>query len=264
MTEFSLKNFEDQNIIPKESFDQIVSRLPEYERGSLLIGHSTSQTGYSLQTMTMISDSPLSRMKQCLAQIEKRMNALREAYFKNEKIKLELKKLKENNINEFTDLEIRKKEAMLEQTTKSMIHAFRQIGHFQDLYDSIKKNNNIPDDWTEVDFEKQEIENMIKRSFRLGIQEITQTGRIGKSSVEFWEQLGIHPQLAEYKVREYLDNMANKIRKGENISINLMYEFLDKMCEIFYNEHKNAVIRMGLDSVTSEKFMASGDTKPTT
>ena len=40
--------------ISKENHDRIISRLPEFQRGSSLIGHSTSQASYSLQTMNMI------------------------------------------------------------------------------------------------------------------------------------------------------------------------------------------------------------------
>ena len=53
--------------LDEKQIAKITARLPEYKRGSSLIGHSTSQSSYSLQTMQMISDSPLSRMKQCLS-----------------------------------------------------------------------------------------------------------------------------------------------------------------------------------------------------
>ena len=52
----------------------------------------------------------------------------------------------------------------------------REIGTFQDYYEAIRKSNNIPEVWTEDDFEKQEIANLVRRSFRLGIQ----------SYIEWW------------------------------------------------------------------------------
>ena len=78
----------DLATLDEEQIARITERLPEYKRGSSLIGHSTSQSSYSLQTMQMISDSPLSRMKQCLAQIDKKYKALQEAYYNIEKKKL--------------------------------------------------------------------------------------------------------------------------------------------------------------------------------
>ena len=143
-----------------------------------------------------------------------------------------------------------------------MSNAVRQLGMFQNMYDSIKKNHNIPDDWTEEDFEKQEIENMIKSAFRLGIQELTATGRITNPCVEWWEQLGIHPQVAESRVRDYLQMTNDKIRNGDKVTIKEMYNFLDSMVDEFGSEWKLAIKRIGLDEIGASEFMAKGQTKP--
>jgi hypothetical protein len=57
------------------------------------------------------------------------------------------------------------------------------------------KNNNIPENWTEKDYEKQEIAHMVRSSFRIAIQDLSAIGRVSKAAVEYWEQLGIHPQI---------------------------------------------------------------------
>ena len=235
--------------------DRIISRLPEFHRGSSIIGHSTSQTSYSLQTMNMISDSPMSRMKQCLAQINKRFGALREAHFKVEKMKLEISEL-DLKSDRFSKLEADEKSSLIEEITKNMNTAFREIGMFQDMYDSIMKNNNIPANWTEKDFESQELENMIRASYRLAIQEVTQTGRIGKSCVEYWEQLGIHPQVGEIETRLYMTGVQQAIEKGDIITIQHMYFFLDAMVTKHKADWKNVLNRIGLDAIGSERYMA--------
>ncbi len=149
-----------------------------------------------------------------------------------------------------------------------MENALRQIGMFQDMYDGIKKNNDIPDNWTEKDFEKQEIENMIRASFRLGIQDIIATGRVSKAAVEYWEQLGIHPIAASLTTQGYLaktqEDLAEitKNNSKEQLSITNMYEFLDQMVEEFKDSHKLALTRIGLDELGSEEFMTNGQTKP--
>ena len=61
------------------------------------------------------------------------------------------------------------------------------------------------------DFEKQEIANMVRSSFRLAIQDLSAGGRVSKAVVEYWEQLGIHPQLAETRTRSYLVLIQEKI-----------------------------------------------------
>ena len=255
------KQVTDIATLDEAQIAKITSRLPEYKRGKAIIGHGTSQSSYSLQTMQMISDSPLSRMKQCLAQIDKKYQAIQEAYYKIEKKKLTVEKLR-TNTDAHSRLTSQEYESQIESITVLMNATLREIGMFQDMYDSIKKNNNIPDNWTEKDYELQEISHMVRASFRLAIQELSATGRIGKSSVEYWEQLGIHPQLAESRTRAYLVVTQKKINGSETVTIRDMYKFLDEMAFEFKDAHKDALSRMGLDELGSEEFMAKGHTKP--
>lgn len=240
--------------LDEKQVEKIHSRLPEFYRASKIIGHSTSQTSYSLQTMTMISDSPLSRMKQCLAQINKKYNALQEAYFKIENMKIKVDELSKKNDRQ-SRLTVKENESQINNISVSMETSLRQIGMFQDMYDSIMKNNNIPENWTEEDYESQEISNLIRKSFRLGIQDLSATGRVSKAVVEWWEQLGIHPQLAEKRTRNYLTNTQVILNKLDKISVSLMYDFLDEMAKEFQDSYKLALIRMGLDELGSNDFM---------
>lgn len=254
-------NFPELKTLDKKQVKKITSRLPEFHRGSAIIGHSTSQTSYSLQTMQMISDSPLSRMKQCLAQIRKKYSALQEAYFDIENKKLDIIDLEKKN-DAKSKLKIREFESLINTISISMENALREIGMFQNMYDSIKKNNKIKDDWTEKDFEEQEIEHMIKSSFRLAIQDISSTGRVSKAVVEWWEQLGIHPQLGATITQGYYIKTQQTITDKKIIGIEVMYEFLDEMAKQFEKSYKSALKRIGLDELGSEEFMAKGVTKP--
>jgi hypothetical protein len=124
--------------LDEKQIAKITERLPEYKRGSSLIGHSTSQSSYSFQTMQMISDSPLSRMKQCLAQIDKKYKALQEAYYNIEKKKLTIERLRKQT-DAHSRLVVQEYESQIESITISMNSALKEIGMFQDMYDSIKK-----------------------------------------------------------------------------------------------------------------------------
>ena len=241
--------------ISKENYNNVINRLPEFHRVSSIIGHSTSQTSYSLQTMNMISDSPMSRIKQCQAQISKRFNALREAHFKVEKMKLEIKDLQKKD-DEYSKLDVLDKSSIIQEIVKNMNQSFREIGMFQDMYDSIMKNNNIPENWTEKDFESQELENMIRASYRLAIQDITHSGRVSQACVEYWEQLGIHPQVGEIETRLYMTGIAEALEKGNVITVQHMYFFLDAMATKHQKDWNNVIKRIGLDSIGSERYMA--------
>lgn len=262
MTDIEIfKHVTDIATLDKKQIAKITARLPEYRRGSSMIGHGTSQSSYSLQTMQMISDSPLSRMKQCLAQIDKKYKAIQEAYYKIEKKKLTVEKLR-TKTDAHSRLTVQEFESQIESITMAMNTSLREIGMFQDMYDGIKKNNNIPDDWNEKDFEKQEIANMVRSSFRIAIQDLSAGGRVSRAAVEYWEQLGIHPQLAESRARSYLVLIQEKINSSEKVTIRDMYDFLDKMAEEFKDSYQDALSRMGLDELGSEEFMAKGATKP--
>ena len=240
---------------------KINDRLPEYHRAKAIVGHSTSQSSYSLQTMQMITDSPLQRMKQCLAQIDKKYKALQEAYFAVEKKKLQIKNL-EKRKDKQSLLTINEHWSLVTSLSGSMETTLREIGMFQDMYEAIKKNNNIPDNWSEKDFEAQEISHMVRSSFRIAIQDLSAGGRVSKAAVEYWEQLGIHPQLAETRTREYLVRIQSNIADNVKITIRDMYDFLDDMAEEFKDSYKLALTRIGLDEIGSEGFMAEGATKP--
>jgi len=259
MNEIQLKTFSGDlpaAAITKNQLEKIEIRLPELFRAKAIIGHSHSQASYALQTLTMLDDSSFSRMKQCLSNIEHKYQAVREAYFDIEKKKLEIKDLR-NNKNELSKLKIKENETIIESIQNGMGNALREIGLFQDMYEAIRKSNNIPLQWNEHDYEKQEIANMVRRSFRIGIQSISNGHTVSIAAVEFWEQLGIHPQTAEAHIRNYLQQVENIIKDGKEPSVTVMYEFLDGMAERFKDSYKFALDRIGLKELGSEDFRAS-------
>jgi len=258
MNDIQLSKFSETlpaKAITKNQLAKIESRLPELHRAKAIIGHSTSQASYALQTLNMLDDSPMSRMKQCLSNIEHKYQAVREAYFKIEKMKLEIKDIQSNKpITESGRLRIREIETSVESTQNAMGNSLREIGMFQDMYEAIRKSNNIPEVWTEHDYEEQEIANMVRRSFRIGIQSISNGGRVSVAAVEFWEQLGIHPQAGEAHCRNYLQQVNDLIKEDKEPNVIMMYEFLDGMAERFKDSYKFALDRIGLKELGSEEF----------
>jgi len=254
MNDIKLKTFSDnlpEKAITKTQLEKIESRLPELHRAKAIIGHSTSQSSYALQTLAMLDDSPMSRMKQCISQIEHKYQAVREAYFSIEKMKLEIRDLPPCEVSR---LKIRENETSIESIQNAMGNSLREIGLFQDFYESIRISNNIPKEWNEHDYEKQEIANMVRRSFRIGIQAISSSNVLSVSAVEFFEQLGIHPQQAESHIRNYLQQVDDMIKDGKEVQVTVMYEFLDAMAYQFKDSYKFALDRIGLKELGSSEF----------
>jgi len=235
--------------INKEQLTKIKKRLPEYHRVKKIIGHSRSQAQYTLLTLQMITDSPYSRMKQCISQIHHKFEAVSEAYYDIEK--------KKDNLKNLSEIEKRETESIIISLQDSMGNSLRELGMFQDFYESIRINNKIPVNWNESDYEKQEIANMVRHSFRLGVQELSAHATVSKSAVEYWEQLGIHPQIAETECRKYLIMVHDMITKDKEVTIKIMYEFLDAMAFKFKDSYKFALDRIGLKELGSEDFRAS-------
>lgn len=253
-------NVVDLVSLDKKQIEKIKARLPEYHRAKVMVGHSGSQHTSTLMSMNMISDSPYSRLKQCLAQMNKLMAGCQESYFIIEQQKIDADKIRDST-DRTSRLEVRRLESEIAVTSTGMESNLRKIGMFQDMYDSLIKNNNIPENWTEEDYEKSEIPNMIKSCFRITIQDLSMTGRVSKASVEFSEQLGIHPQMVEHRTREYMINTQQILVETKEITIQLMYDFLDEMVEEFKDCYKNALTRMGLNTIGSEDFIVKGMSK---
>jgi len=72
---------------------RIAAMMPEIDRATVAFGKQNSQTTTKLMSLTMIAASPTHRLKQCLAQIERKRGALKENIFKlrREKINLDEK-----------------------------------------------------------------------------------------------------------------------------------------------------------------------------
>ena len=242
----------DQSI-SQEGLQKIYNRLPELERTKKAVGRRNSQTTATLMTMTMLADSPYRQMKQCLSQINNKRNALIECYFQNKKKQVRLKKWEESE-EEMDAIRAEEARVQIEQGKVDAENAMKEIGMYQDIYDQIRTSHNIPVDWDEEDFEKQEIDHALRMAFRQAIQNLQATGRIAVSTSEYWEQFGVHPIVGEKLVRDYLDGVQNEINGGKLPSVQSMHLFLDKMVETFKDEHRHSLTRIGVDAIVNHQY----------
>lgn len=261
MSNITLPSYDIENTtLSNAQIQKIKSRLPEFHMASTLIGHSHSQASLTLQTLQEFS-SPLQKMKQCIIQINTRYVALEETHFKLEKTKLDLEKIQFNK-DDYSKLKINKFNANMVQTKMYMDSALRELGMFQDIYDKILKSNNIPENWTEKDFEDQEISHMIRSAFRISVQDLTGGGAVNRGALDYFEQLGINPTLAELRSRQYIESSRKKVDEGVTVTISDYYDFLDRMAIEFKDSYKLALERIGLTEIGSEEFMATRITDP--
>ena len=114
-----------------DKIQKISERMVEMERANNSLGRKNTQTTNQLMTLTMLTDSPYRRLRQCLAQIERKKSALREAYFKHQKLELQIKEWEEEN-TELSRINIAEARTGAESSKIYIEGALKEMAVFQE------------------------------------------------------------------------------------------------------------------------------------
>ena len=232
----------------------IAEKMVEIDRVNHTAGRSQTQTTNQLMSLTMMTDSPYRRLRQCMSQIEKKRTALEESYFKMQKSKVLIKQWYEKG-DEISVIKAQEAESRMIRQKDYIDGAFKEIATFQCAYDEIREAHNIPEKWDEKDAEEAEIDHHIKQSFRQAHREMVSTGVIGVGNMEYLEQYGIHIQTATRIIRDYIVSEDEMIVKGQMPTVKHLYAFLDRMAETFHDAHKDVMQRIGIKELIKEEFL---------
>ena len=232
----------------------IAEKMVEIDRANHSAGRSQTQTTNQLMTLTMMTDSPYRRLRQCMSQIERKRTALEESYFKMQKQKVLIKQWYEKG-DELSVIRARKAESGMIRQKDYIDAAFKEIATFQCAYDEIRESHNIPEKWDEKDAEEAEIDHHIKQAFRQAHRDMVNTGRIGLGNMEYMEQYGIHIQTATKIIADYIATEDKMIAEGKLPTVKHLYAFLDKMAETFHDAHKDVMDRIGIKELIKEDFL---------
>ena len=240
--------------ITDEKLAIISQKMVAIDRANNTAGRSETQTTNQLMTLTMLTDSPYRRLRQCLAQIEKKRSALDEAYFKMKKKQVLIKQWYEKG-DEMSVLKAQEAEHGLMRSKNYIDGAFKEIATFQCAYDEIRESYNIPENWDERDAEEEEIDHHIKQAFRQAHREMVGSGCITSGNMEYLEQYGIHIQTATRLIADYIASEDEMIVKGQMPTVAHLYAFLDRMAETFHDAHKTVMQRIGIKELVKEEFL---------
>ena len=232
----------------------IAEKMVAIDRANHTAGRSNTQTTNQLMTLTMMTDSPYRRLRQCMSQIERKRTALEEAYFKMQKKKV-LVKLWYEKGDELSVIKAQEAESNMIRQKDYIDAAFKEIATFQCAYDEIRESHNIPEKWDEKDAELAEIDHHIKQAFRQAHRDMVNTGRIGLGNMEYMEQYGIHIQTATKIIADYIATEDKMIAEGKLPTVKHLYAFLDKMAETFHDAHKDVMDRIGIKELIKEEFL---------
>ena len=240
--------------ITDEKLAIISQKMVAIDRANNTAGRSETQTTNQLMTLTMLTDSPYRRLRQCLAQIEKKRGALDEQYFRMKKKQVLIKQWYEKG-DEMSVLRAQEAEHGLMRSKNYIDGAFKEIATFQCAYDEIREAHNIPDNWDERDAEEAEIDHHIKQAFRQAHREMVGAGCITSGNMEYLEQYGIHIQTATRLIADYIASEDEMIVKGQMPTVAHLYAFLDRMAETFHDAHKTVMQRIGIKELVKEEFL---------
>lgn len=236
----------------------IAERMVEIDRASKTTGRSDTQTTNQLMTLTMMASSPYRRLRQCLAQIEDRRTAIEHNYFKLRKTEIRVKKWLEKG-DELSLLNVQEAEFSRERSKIYIDGALKELAVFQEAYDEIRRNHDIPEDWDELDAERDEIKHHIRQVFRQGHRDMVLTGSITQGNAEYFEQFGIHLQVAKKCIQEYIRAVDDAIENEQAPNVNHLYRFLDRMVDTFLNAHQDVLSDIGLDKLLRGEFLYRED-----
>ena len=233
---------------------KIRERMVEMDRANQSLGRKNTQTTNQLMTLTMLTESPYRMMRQCLAQIEKKRQAVEEAHFNTMTNRVKIKDLRIKG-DELSMIEAAKMEHGEHRNLIYIEGALKEIAVFQEAYDEIRKNHNIPENWDERDAELAEIRHHLRQAFRQAHRDMILQGTITQGNAEYLEQYGVHLQTARNVIAKYIATCEKLIEEGDVPNINHLYEFLDKAVEIFGNEYKHVMAHIGLDDLVRQEYL---------
>ena len=252
------KEFSGLATITPEKMQKITERMVEVERANNSLGRRNTQTTNQLMTLTMLTDSPYRRLRQILTQIETKSDALRSNFFNHQKTKLKIKKWEKQD-TPLSRIKIAEAQAGMANGKKYIEGALKEIGIFQDAYEEIRKNNNIPEEWDEEDAEKDEIRHHIRQAFRQSHRDMILHGTISQGNAEYMEQYGIHLQTARNYIKQYIDQCEELIAEKSYPTIDHLYEFFDKCVEVFGEEYIKVMNHIGITELVRSEWLFKGN-----
>jgi len=240
--------------IDDKKLAMISEKMVEVDRANHTAGRSQTQTTNQLMSLTMMTDSPYRRLRQCLSQIEKKRSALDESFFKMKKKQVQIKQWYDKG-DEMSVIRAQEAENAMHRQKDYIDAAFKEIATFQCAYDEIREAHNIPEKWDERDAEEAEIDHHIKQAFRQAHRDMVNTGRIGLGNMEYMEQYGIHIQTATRIIADYIASEDKMIKEGKMPTVKHLYAFLDRMAETFHDAHKDVMDRIGIKELIKDDFL---------
>lgn len=215
---------------------QISEHFPLIEKATRHFNKSQSQ--FMNHTMTVSQPTEIRSMRQILAEIERRKQALNEAYFKWRKQKVR-RKIKETALETETDpfkrelleIEIEEINSKIASSMGYIEGAIRTVASYMAQFNNLLKKTGI-EELTEEVFEKDEERYHIMTAFTQAlIAARARGGVIDEGNHIYFHQIGINGTMAQKEISSYLANEGRNLSEGKSIKHSNVLSWLDEMAE---------------------------------
>ena len=132
----------DLAVIDSKVMAKISERMKEIDRANNSVYKKNTQATSQLMTLTMMCDAPYRRLRQVLAQIDSKRNAIEDAVFKMRKSKIRLKRLREKE-DELSQVRADELDNGFYRSKKLLEASLKELATYQDVYDEIKQAHNL-------------------------------------------------------------------------------------------------------------------------
>lgn len=233
--------------IDENKMKLIESRMGEIDRSLRHFAKRNTQIDLKLRTLTMLSTgAPYRTLRQIIVQIETKRSALSDSYFKILRWEEIINRLRDSD-DKLDKIKCAKYQVGINASSAFIEATLKDIGMLQTAYEEIVEHHNLPENWNELDMEKEEIAHHIKGAFRNGLRDMLCNARIGMGTVEWFEQFGISP----IEAREDIINFLQKNQKDYEA----MMDFIDSMALKYKDHYLKAMERIGLKSLLDKEWM---------
>tara|TARA_B100002019_G_C21270047_1_gene601702 strand:- start:1998 stop:2750 length:753 start_codon:yes stop_codon:yes gene_type:complete len=219
----------------------------ELENIKRVIGTEQTSHEREIGNLQMSGNSPLIWLKQCYAQINQRLEASTDTFYRLQEFKLQIQKyeLKEN-LTPKQQIKLAKYKTNYISTEGYLENSIKEILHYKKTAEQIKKSFNINDIVSDEEMDQASTEDHVKTAFKQAIQDMTQQGSISKGTFGHLEQWGIHPYAAKFYVLNYIKNCDDLLVEGKTPNITHLYAFLEDMYTLFKDAYLDNKTRLGI------------------
>jgi len=217
---------------------KIQENLPMVREASSNFGKSQSQ--FMDNFLTVSHPTPLRNARQTLAEMNKSIEALREAQYNVSKKQLQLQRLERDLISETDDikrqeiqLEIDFESSRLSSTMMYVEGAIRSVANYTEQYKQILNHAGV-EQMTEVEFEKEEEKYHVMKAFDQALCAArSRGGLIDEGNHIYFSQIGVNGAMAQNFINQFFAQEKSNLEKGGVLTADFQRAFLEDMAKFF-------------------------------